>query len=306
VRTCQALQNFNVIMSSIVPSTASTASRESSEFEFVSGGNKEAAAKMKEPPKAPQVQANTNPVSEVQEEPDGLFGWVKGSGGLFSKVAEKTKSSVESVIITLDPQMKDYIHSSGNFRVIVASENTDKVTAIKNAFHETFGLATVYGVNAQPKNVANQPVGFAAAKQGANERIQIVRHDHAEAKEAGSVLIAVENFLLEVGDEEWTDQGCIVLSDQTRQISLCAYTQPTPVPFSAVQKLQDATDENYPLSWSGFSKTIGSVMADHLKVAPNQWHAAACGVPREDLLKLAAKSLAHSYKAVMKAKVDNV
>ena len=93
-------------MSSIVPSTASTASRESSEFEFVSGGNKEAAAKMKEPPKAPQVQANTNPVSEVQEEPDGLFGWVKGSGGLFSKVAEKTKSSVESVIITLDPQMK--------------------------------------------------------------------------------------------------------------------------------------------------------------------------------------------------------
>ena len=81
----------------------------------------------------------------------------------------------------LDPLLQtlvfltDYIHSSGSLRVIVASDNEDKVTAIKNAFHETFGLATVYGVNCQPKNVANQPVGFAAARQASNERIHILR-----------------------------------------------------------------------------------------------------------------------------------
>ena len=40
----------------------------------------------------------------------GLFGWVKGTGGgLFSKVAEKTKSSMETVITTLDPQVS-YIY----------------------------------------------------------------------------------------------------------------------------------------------------------------------------------------------------
>ena len=201
---------------------------------------------------------------------------------------------------------EDYIHSSGNLRVIVASDNHDKVTAVKNAFHETFGLATVYGLNAQPKNVANQPVGFAAAKQGANERIQIVRQDHPEAKEPGSVLIAVENFLLEIGDEEWVDQGCLVLSDQTRQISLCSYTQPTQVPFAVIQQLQKATDDKYPLSWSGYAKTVGSAMAENLSVAPSQWHEAASGVPRRDLLKLAARNLAHSYKLAMKAKVDNI
>jgi len=39
--------------------------------------------------------------------PSSLFGWVKGTGGgILSKVAERTKSSVESVITTLDPQMK--------------------------------------------------------------------------------------------------------------------------------------------------------------------------------------------------------
>lgn len=42
----------------------------------------------------------------------GLFTWVKGavsSGGLLHRVAEKAKSSVDSMITTLDPQMKEYI-----------------------------------------------------------------------------------------------------------------------------------------------------------------------------------------------------
>jgi len=281
-----------------------TASRESSEFEFVSGGEKEATEKQKESIQSP-VTSDGTIVSETPDEP-GLFGWVKGSGGLFSKVAEKTKSSVESVIMVLDPQMKDYIHSSGSLRVIVASDNEAKVTAIKNAFHETFGLATVYGVNCQPKNVAAQPVGFAAARQASNERIQIIRQDHPEAKEPGAVLIAVDNFLLEVGDDEWVDQGCLILSDVSRQIQFCCYTQPTPVPFPVIQQLQKNTDENYPLSWCGFSTTVGSVMADVLNVHPSKWHEAQAGIPRGDLLKMAAKSLAHSYKLAMKAKVNDV
>ena len=160
----------------------------------------------------------------------------------------------------------DYIHSSGSLRVIVASDNEAKVTAIKSAFHETFGLATVYGVNCQPKNVAAQPVGFAAARQASNERIQIIRQDHPEAKEPGAVLIAVDNFLLEVGDDEWVDQGCLILSDVSRQIQLCCYTQPTPVPFPVIQQLQKATDENYPLSWCGFSTTVGSVRIQSLLI----------------------------------------
>lgn len=42
----------------------------------------------------------------------GLMTWVKGamsSGGILQKVAEKAKSSVDSMITTLDPQMKEYL-----------------------------------------------------------------------------------------------------------------------------------------------------------------------------------------------------
>ena len=86
-------------MASSVPNTAS---RESSEFEFVSSSDREAKAK--------EVPSNLK--EEDEPSADGLFGWVKGSGGLFSKVAEKTKSSVESMMVVLDPQMK------GTFKIL--------------------------------------------------------------------------------------------------------------------------------------------------------------------------------------------
>lgn len=49
------------------------------------------------------------------QQPDtggGLFGWMKdavSSGGILSKVAEKAKNSVDSMITTLDPQMREFI-----------------------------------------------------------------------------------------------------------------------------------------------------------------------------------------------------
>ena len=41
----------------------------------------------------------------------GLFGWIPGKG-ILAKVAEKARSSVDSVITTLDPQMKEFISKS--------------------------------------------------------------------------------------------------------------------------------------------------------------------------------------------------
>merc|ERR1719270_1899134 len=75
----------------------------------------------------------------------GMFGWVKGSGFL-SKVVERTKTVTENVITTLDPQMKEFIHSGGDVEVIVSSDKEDKVVPIRNAFQKVFGNATVYGL----------------------------------------------------------------------------------------------------------------------------------------------------------------
>ena len=77
-----------------------TPSRESSEFEFVSGKDEASTSSKQNPSPSSSIISNNDVPAE------GLFGWVRGSGGLLSKVAEKTKSSVETVITTLDPQMK--------------------------------------------------------------------------------------------------------------------------------------------------------------------------------------------------------
>lgn len=47
-----------------------------------------------------------------------LFNWMKGSSSsIFSMVAEKAKNSVDAVLTTLDPQMKDTLNR--NERIIV-------------------------------------------------------------------------------------------------------------------------------------------------------------------------------------------
>lgn len=81
------------------------------------------------------------------------------SGGILSKMAEKAKSSVDSMITTLDPQMREFIRklnfitllalhwilldSGGDIDILVASGQEVKISAIREAFQSVFGKATV-------------------------------------------------------------------------------------------------------------------------------------------------------------------
>lgn len=179
-----------------VPGNKANSSPDSSEFEFVEGkSSSQGAAESVSAPSAPapttaprsdpapsssssksSKEQVTSPTKRDDDDDEpGLLDWVKGaSGGLLSKVAQKTKSSVETMITTLDPQMKDYIYSGGDIDILVASDKPSKVQPIRDAFQSVFGLATVNG-KASPASVsiAEQPVGYAAGRQGALERIQV-------------------------------------------------------------------------------------------------------------------------------------
>ena len=111
---------------------ATAGSRESSEFEFVGNGNGSGQGNPPNPPTTLPTDdtiqcqpsntssfVNPSACDDVSDKSDnqptdddstpGLFGWVTGTGGgLLSKVAEKTKSSMETVITTLDPQVSLY------------------------------------------------------------------------------------------------------------------------------------------------------------------------------------------------------
>ncbi|XP_069691206.1 protein PRRC1-like [Periplaneta americana] len=227
----------------------------------------------------------------------GLLGWVKGavgSGGILSKVAERAKNSVDSMITTLDPQMREFLHSGGDVDIVVASDKEVKLSPVREAFQSVFGKATVSGMAAQASKIAAQPVGFASAIKAAEERILALQ---ATGKlHPKQPIVAVENFLLEVGENKWYDLGLLMLKDPGREINLETYTQLTPVPALVVALAQEDTPSDYPLRWSGLSVTIGSLMASNLQVHHSEWHQALTGVSRREMLLMAAKVLAGLYK----------
>lgn len=82
---------------------------------------------------------------------------------ILAKVAEKARSSVDTMITTLDPQMKEFIckvqwnfilhmeemnkyfvlDSGGDIDIAVASSKELKVSSVREAFQTIFGKATV-------------------------------------------------------------------------------------------------------------------------------------------------------------------
>lgn len=145
--------------------------------------------------------------------------------------------------------------------------------------------------------IAAQPVGFAAGVKGAEERINSARNNSSLPKDIP--IIAIENFLLEIGEDKWYDLGVILLNDPKNNVNLQTFTQMTPVPSQIVLLAQQDTPEDYPLKWSGLSVTIGSLMANNLQVSHNEWHHALTGVSRRDLIFLAVQSLAGIYKTTI-------
>lgn len=225
---------------------------------------------------------------------DGIFGWFSGSG-IVNKVLEKTKSSVETMITTLDPGMKEVIYSGGDVGIVVTSKKELKVGAVRQAFQEVFGRATVVGVESQP-TIAPQPVGYSAGHKGAEERIQNLRisgHVHDS-----QVAISVENFIVEQLPEKWFDVGCILLKDPVRNLEIEVFTQATPVDWQYIVEAQNQTPSDYSLRWSGLSVTIGQVINQHRpNVDHTDWHKSMTGVSRREMIYGAAKSIAGIYRS---------
>ncbi|XP_048483955.1 protein PRRC1 isoform X2 [Plutella xylostella] len=231
----------------------------------------------------------------------GLLTWVKGavsSGGLLQRVAERARSSVDSVITTLDPQMKDYLNSGGDLYLVVASDKEVKVSPVRDAFQAVFGKATVHGFPAQSDVTAAQPVGYAAAYAAAKQRIAHIRSTHSSLTN-NVPIVAVEGFLQEAVNDRWYDISLIVLSQPSLDIELQVQSQGTPVPAAAVAAARAGSAAGSAHGDTGFDITIGSIMADSLKVPHTEWQEACTGVSRRELLLLAARSIAGSYRRLL-------
>ncbi|KAG6936257.1 proline rich coiled-coil 1 [Chelydra serpentina] len=237
-------------------------------------------------------------VAGIQNEASagGLWGFIKGVAGnpMVKSVLDKTKHSVESMITTLDPGMAPYIKSGGELDIVVTSNKEVKVAAIRDAFQEVFGMATVTG-EAGLSNIAPQPVGYAAGLKGAQERIDSLRRTGVIHEKQPAV--SVENFIAELLPDKWFDIGCLIVEDPVHGIHLETFTQATPVPLEYIQQAQSLTPQDYNLRWSGLLVTVGEVLEKNLlNINRTDWHVAFTGMSRRQMIYSAAKAIAGMYK----------
>ena len=148
----------------------------------------------------------------------------------------------------------------------MASLKDDKVRPVREAFQTVFGKATVIGLDAQPTEVAVQPVGFEAAAKGAEQRINLVRIQNPRVDDNMPIL-AIENFVVELFADQWFEASIIVLFDYTKNILMKTITQMTPIPSQVITSIKADTPDDYKFKDTGFAVTIGSVMAKNLNVS---------------------------------------
>ncbi|XP_038211536.1 protein PRRC1-like [Zerene cesonia] len=252
------------------------------------------------PGSMPETGVSTDKIGDIMPG-SGLITWMKGamsSGGILQKVAEKAKNSVDSMITTLDPQMKEYLRSGGDLYIVVASDKEVKVSPVREAFQTVFGKATIVGESAQSDVTAAQPVGYAAAYAAAKQRIAHLRSVNSQLHN-NVPIVAIESFIQEAMPDRWYDIALLVLSQPSLGIELQVQSQGTPVPSAAVLAAREATPTDYAHAQTGYNTTIGSIMAANLQVPHAQWQEASTGVSRRDILLLASRSVAGSYQKML-------
>ncbi|OQR74469.1 protein PRRC1-like [Tropilaelaps mercedesae] len=252
----------------------------------------------------PDEQSDEAGLLSPQLNADMVWSGLQWGASLLSRVTEKATESVNKVITTLDPQMKPIIFSGGTLSIVVASNKSDKIMPIQDAFWDVFGRATVEGVKAQPSSMAAQPVGFTAGLKAAEDRVQCLRT--AGEVDPDVPVVAVEGFVAELSTDRWSELSCVLLQDRARGINLSLYTQATPLEDEWLVRMREDTPPDYPLSWCGFAKTIGEVASNALHCARNEWHERHTGMPRSTLIYQAARSLAYIYQQRLQAKQDEL
>lgn len=226
----------------------------------------------------------------------GVWEWIKyASNSQFVKrVVKTTKTGVDKVIVTLDPGMTPYMKEGGEIDVLVTSDKEVKWGAIRDAFQTVYGTATVKGVGVQP-SIAPQPVGFLAGLKGAEDRIKKLRASDKAYED--KVCVSVENFINEQFPDQWFDIGCLLLDDPVNSIEIKVFTAAVPVESDIIQDMHDSTPENYDLSWSGLSLTVGEAIRKKISwINPSDWHKILAGTSRRELICSAATTLAELYR----------
>ncbi|CAN7988929.1 unnamed protein product [Ixodes hexagonus] len=217
----------------------------------------------------------------------GVWGWFKGNDFL-NKVAEKAKNSVDSMITTLDPGMKEFICNGGSVKMVRIIGHVRNFSVRK--IGRRLGTTTVF-----PNEYIELPIGY---KAPCKERAVSIGRNTPPSSPSSSPRGAIEreNMASHLCACSWFDLNCLVLKDNGNNVHVHTFGQATPVPADIVAEIQDRTPADYPLRWCGLAVTVGEVAGPRLCVPQSEWRAVLGGVGDAQLIASAAYTLATLYR----------
>lgn len=257
-----------------------------------------------------------------------IFDWFKTTD-IINQIAEKAKNSVDSVITTLDPGMKEYLYSGGNINIIVISNSNNLVSPIRDSFQSVFGRATVVAARYNPPEAAEEyPIrlakGFNEAVVVAKERIKRLRLDTSNVPQ-NQVIVVIQPTLVTVTQSEvagdqastglkvgenllprWFFTYCMIIEDPVLGVTMNSYSQFIPIDPEIVTMAQEG---NFPDGFShnhlGFSKSIIELIFSRLDLESNnsedegqegEWLKLWSGMDETKVIYDLSMSLAHLYR----------
>ena len=184
-------------------------------------------------------------------------------------------------------------------KLVVTSKKALKIDAVLQGFSCVFEKVLCDGISV-PDQVAAQPMGYEAGKEGAWGRIRYLRKQLFSHPLGSRVAVSIENFIAESTPGVYFDIGCVALDDPVNQISIETYSQAVSVPGQYVEQARKETTESYHLKSTGYQVTAGQMMErEHPHITATDFHRSFCGISRQALLSTACQVLAGEYAKLL-------
>lgn len=265
-------------------------------------------------PNTPTKAVITQTVNLTQEM--NLFEWFRTTD-IMNQIAEKAKHSVDSVITTLDPGMKEYLFSGGNINVVVVTDHDSHISPIRDAFLSVFGRATIGTCFTKIDYPIRVAIGYKGALEAAKCKIDKLRQD-ASTFPQNQVVLVVQPTLINSSaaidsndtinensgnnneSPNWFYTYASVLDDPVLGLTLHTFSQLIPIDLETIVTLKD---DNYTsMEHLGFCKSLDETMNAELKILPldqedtTSWIKLWSGLEDKKIIHDSAISLAHSYQ----------
>lgn len=268
------------------------------EPEVVNSDNKVSSQNMDRPPQAVAVglseaESELDKLEEEEDNGSGVLGWLQKTvthSTFLSKVADKAKIGMDSVLTTLDPGMKDFLKSEGSVDIVIGSDNGRIINAIADGFRRVFSSVTYRGLGTPgASHLLPQIIGYPLALQYLDERANLLRASGLAGNK--SAIVTVQPFLHSI-EKIWYES--VAIGIQKNEVKAHVFTQPVEVESDVIIALERHTPKGY--AANAFATTVGSGYAEVFGVDPDDWQFRLLSYSSSELYQLASAALAAAFK----------